>query len=209
MRRPSHGQAMARLHVVMWDPQSYPEQIRREIEFYDELQTRVAEASGDNARTILELGVGSGETTELLLQRHDRASLVGIDSSPEMLRAAHGRLPHDRVRLLKQSLQVPLPEGPFDLVVSALTVHHLTGREKAELSPSVAGVMGRWSRFVVGDVVVPEDPEDARIELEVGYDFPSTIAEQREWLQEANLWCRVSWKKCDLAILVAHLGTQA
>src|SRR5207302_130116 len=80
------------------------------------------------ARTMLELGTGTGETARRLLARHPGARLVGIDASEAMLAAAQTVLPGDRVRLLAGRLEEPLPGGAFDLVASALCVHHLDGR---------------------------------------------------------------------------------
>jgi tRNA (cmo5U34)-methyltransferase len=50
------------------------------------------------------------------------------------------------------------PEGNFDLVVSALAVHHLDGAGKADLFARVAVRLRSGGRFVVGDLVVPDDP---------------------------------------------------
>ena len=80
------------MNETPWDPERYPTEIREEIPRYDELQARVVEATGDReARTILELGTGSGQTASLLLALHPQARLLGLDSSPEMLgRSAKG-----------------------------------------------------------------------------------------------------------------------
>ncbi len=51
---------------------------------------------------------------------------------------ARASLPADRVKLLVGRLEDPLPEGSFDLVVSALAVHHLEGTGKADLFQSIA-----------------------------------------------------------------------
>ena len=51
-----------------------------------------------------------------------------------------------------------MPEGPFDLVASALAVHHLHDVDKAELFGRVRGVLAPGGLFVLGDVVVPIDP---------------------------------------------------
>src|SRR5207248_236441 len=72
-------------------------------------------------------------------------------------------------------LEDPLPEGRFDLVISALAVHHLDADGKRALFERVARVT---DAFVLGDVVVPERPEDAVIEIDGVYDVPSSVAEQ-------------------------------
>jgi tRNA (cmo5U34)-methyltransferase len=102
-------------------------------------------------------------------------------------------------------LEEPLPPGPFDLVASALCVHHLPGREKAELFNRVAAALAPGGRFVLGDVVVPADPDDARTPLTPGYDHPSRLAEQLDWLREAGLHPHVTWAEADLAVVAADL----
>jgi tRNA (cmo5U34)-methyltransferase len=36
-----------------------------------------------------------------------------------------------------------------------------------------------------------------------GYDFPSPLSEQLQWLREAGLTPSVSWSAADLAVVVA------
>ncbi|HEX2295365.1 MAG TPA: class I SAM-dependent methyltransferase [Actinomycetota bacterium] len=189
---------------MTWDPETYPTTIRAEIAGYDELQTRVADATrGRAVRTILELGTGAGETASRLLALHADARLVGVDSSAEMLAGAARVLPAARVSLVEADLADPLPDGTFDLVASALAVHHLEGRRKAELFRRVAAALVPGGRFVLGDVVEPGDPRDAVIENEPGYDFPSPLPDQLEWLREAGLDPEVVWEQRDLAVVRA------
>jgi tRNA (cmo5U34)-methyltransferase len=127
---------------VGWEPDTYPDEIRVEIPRYDELQDRVVAATrGPSVSRILELGVGTGETTRRLLDAHPRATLLGIDGSADMLAAARADLPAARVELRLSRLEDPLPDGTFDLVVSVLAVHHLPGEEKAALFERVATVL--------------------------------------------------------------------
>jgi len=119
-----------------------------------------------------------------------------------MLAAAADRLA-PVAELHRGLLQDPLPPGPFELVTSALAVHHLDGTEKADLFRRVAKVLAPGGRFVLADVIVPEDPSDAVTELSEGYDKPSTVAEQLDWLREAGLDPHVGWRAGDLAVIVA------
>jgi trans-aconitate methyltransferase len=102
---------------------TYLETIRTEVLAYDELQDAVADATaGIQAERVLELGVGTGETSRRALDRHPEAELVGIDESADMLAAASLDVAAD---LRVSRIEDELPEGNFDLVVSALAVHHL------------------------------------------------------------------------------------
>jgi tRNA (cmo5U34)-methyltransferase len=140
-------------------PGSYLELVRSEVPGYDRLQDAVAQATtGLHPRSILDLGAGTGVTSQRILAVHPRARLVGIDESDDMLEHARQAIPGGEFRIAR--LEDPLPSGPFDLVVSALAVHHLDGAGKADLFRRVAAVLGPGGRIVVGDVVVPEDPDD-------------------------------------------------
>jgi tRNA (cmo5U34)-methyltransferase len=185
-----------------FDPASYVETIRAEVPAYDELQDAVAEATaGIHAEWVLELGVGTGETSRRVLDLHPSAQLVGIDESAEMLAAASANVAAADLRVSR--LEDPLPEGNFDLVVSALAVHHLDGAGKADLFARVADRLRPGGRFVLGDVVVPGDPADVVTPIDGVYDQPSTVDDQVRWLAAAGLAAEVVWARQDLAVIVA------
>jgi tRNA (cmo5U34)-methyltransferase len=186
------------------DPATYLETIREEMPAYDELQDAVAEATaGIRAERVLELGVGTGQTSRRVLDLHPEAELVGIDESAGMLAAVPADVAAADLRVSR--LQDPLPEGNFDLVVSALSVHHLDGAGKADLFARVADRLRPGGRFVLGDVVVPEDPADVVTPIDDVYDQPSTIDDLLRWLAGAGLDAEVVWARQDLAVMVADL----
>ncbi len=190
-----------------FDPASYLSMMAVEVPDYPVFQDEVVAAGGTGARRILELGTGTGETARRLLERHPDAVLIGIDESAGMLDAARAALPAARVDLRVGRLEDPLPAGPFDLVASALCVHHLSGSEKAGLFTRVYEALEPGGMFVLGDVVVPDDPADAKIPLTPGFDKPSPVPEQLSWLRDAG-FCdlRVAWARDDLAVIVARAG---
>jgi tRNA (cmo5U34)-methyltransferase len=188
-------------------PESYLELMTSEMPDYYRLQDEAAAATGAGARRILELGTGTGETARRVLERHPGASLVGVDVSDDMLSVARSRLPGADLRV--ERLEDPLPEGPFDLVFSVLAIHHLDGPGKADLFRRVAALLESGGRFVMGDVVMPEDPADAVTPLSEGYDMPSRVDEQLAWLGDAGFEASVVWASCDLAVMVARASTAA
>jgi tRNA (cmo5U34)-methyltransferase len=99
---------------------------------------------------------------------------------------------------------LPLPEGNFDLVVSALAVHHIDGAGKADLFARIAARLPPGGRFVLGDVVVPEDPADVATPIDGVYDKPSTVDDQLLWLAATGLNAEVVWARQDLAVIVAN-----
>jgi tRNA (cmo5U34)-methyltransferase len=180
-----------------WNPETYLAEMLEEIPGYEELQEAVAAAA--RGSSILELGTGTGETAVRVLARNPGARWTGIDASGPMLDRARERLPNADLRLGR--LEDPLPAGPFDLVVSVLAVHHLDADGKRDLFMRVAPVT---DAFVLGDVVVPERPEEAVIEVDGVYDVPSSVPEQLAWLDEAGFDAGASYVRPDLAVFVAR-----
>jgi len=179
-----------------WEPDSFLATMLAEIPGYEELQEAVADAA--RGRNVLELGTGTGETAVRIQARNPGARWTGIDASEPMLERARERLPRADLRV--QRLEDPLPEGPFDLVVSVLAVHHLDGPAKRDLFRRVADV---GDVFVLGDLVVAERAEDAVIGIDWVMDVPSTVSEQTEWLEDAGFDVDATYVRPDLAVFVA------
>jgi tRNA (cmo5U34)-methyltransferase len=177
-------------------PDDYLELMLAEVPAYLELQEEAARATEGPAATILELGVGTGETARRVLARHPGARLVGIDASREMLSEAN--LPGADLRVGR--LEDPLPDGPFDLVVSCLAVHHLDGAGKRDLFGRVAAIS---AVFVLADVIVPADPADAFTPLTPEFDLPDRLDDQLSWLDDAGFDAEATWVRGDLAVVRA------
>jgi tRNA (cmo5U34)-methyltransferase len=190
---------MAQFH---FDADSYLALVTSEMPAYWSLQDAVARAAARHpAATILDLGAGTGVTGARVLAGQPGARYVGIDESADMLAAAREALPAG-ADLRVGRLEDPLPGGPFDLVVSALAVHHLDAEAKADLFRRVADVVPAGGHVVVGDVIVPDDPADALTPLEPGFDMPSPVADQLAWLDAAGFDAATTWQERDLAVLV-------
>lgn len=194
------GSALACRGGAVSLPDSYLTLMRQEVPEYDRLQVETVAAIGANAKRVLELGTETGETARRVLEGHPSAVLVGLDASSEMLEHALAMLLADRAELRVARLQDPLPHGPFDVVVSALAVHHLDGPGKADLLQRIAARLAPGGRLVLGDVVVPEDPSDVVTRSTGDYDTPSSVAEQLSWLIAAGLRAGVAWAQRDLAV---------
>jgi tRNA (cmo5U34)-methyltransferase len=174
-----------------WTPDSYLELIRAEVPRYEELQERTIDAIPFAPERVLELGFGTAETTRRLWERYPECRITGLDSSPEMVFRAR-ELGWEEMRLGR--IEDPLPDGPWDLVISVLTVHHLDAAGKRDLFRSVRE---QARALVIGDVVEVE-PERRVTPLDHGYDMPSPAAEQAEWCGG-----EVVWEADDLAVIRA------
>jgi tRNA (cmo5U34)-methyltransferase len=188
-----------------FDPVTYRDLMRQELPAYERLQEAVAAASaGPAVASVLDLGTGTGETLAAVLDRHPGAAAFGVDNNEAMLGAAQRRLAGFPFEVRVAELTDPLPAGPFDLVVSALAVHHLDGPDKADLFARIAGVLRPGGRFVLGDVVIPVDPADAVTPVTDGYDRPSTVADQLGWLTDAGFAAALAWSERDLVVVRAE-----
>ena len=189
---------------IDWDPDTYLDVMHEGIPGYEELQDAVAATTDElDAHEILELGTGTGETAVRVLARHPDARWTGIDASEAMLARARERVPG--AELLVRRLEEPLPPGPFDLVVSALAVHHLDGDGKRDLFARVADALRPGGRFVLGDVVVPRQGEKGQIFIDWEIDLPDTVADQLAWLREAGFDATATDIRADLAVFHAIL----
>jgi tRNA (cmo5U34)-methyltransferase len=171
-----------------WQPEGYLELIRSEVPRYDELQDATVAAIPFAPHRVLELGIGTGETTKRILRAYPEAQITGLDSSPDMVFRARELV--EDVQLAR--MEDPLPDGPWDLVISVLSVHHLTDDQKRLL---FRRVHEQSSALVLGDVV----KADVQVApLDPGFDFPDTATELAEWCGG-----EVVWTADDLAVVAA------
>jgi tRNA (cmo5U34)-methyltransferase len=157
-----------------WTPEVYLERIRAEIPGYDDLQDQAVAAIPFDPERVLELGMGTGETTRRLIEAHPESWVVGLDASPDMVFRA--RKSYDDVQLAR--MEDPLPDGPWDLVISVLSVNQLSDDQKRNLCRQVKG---QSRSLVIGDVFVGNQ------------------------LTDLVDWCdgEISWKQGDLAVVRA------
>ena len=108
---------------------------------------------------VLELGVGTGTLTELLLSEFPHAQVTGIDISPKMIARARTKLHRyrGRVELVPGPLE-EFHEGTYDVVVSALAIHHLADPAKWRLFRRIHRTLAPGGYFGDGDDHLPEDP---------------------------------------------------
>jgi tRNA (cmo5U34)-methyltransferase len=157
-----------------WTPDEYLERIRARIPRYDELQAEAIAAIPFAPARVLELGMGTGETTRRLIEAYPDTWVVGLDSSPDMVFRA--RQTYDDVQLAR--MEDPLPDGPWDLVISVLSIGDLTDDQQRTL---FRRVMEQSRSLVIG-----EEVDDER------------LGKLLEW-SEGEL----AWRADDLAVIRA------
>jgi len=100
---------------------------RQYLKFEDE-RTRpprdlLAHVPLENPRLVVDLGCGPGNSTELLVGRFTQSEVIGLDSSPDMLRKARERLP--KCQFIEADINGWSPKPQTDLLFSNATFQWL------------------------------------------------------------------------------------
>lgn len=106
------------LGAVSWDPEQYLRYAGHRIRPAIELLQRV---DTDPVAAVVDLGCGTGNTTELLADRWPAAEVTGVDNSPEMLATARGD--HPGWQWVEADIARWEPDQPLDVVYSNAALH--------------------------------------------------------------------------------------
>lgn len=136
---------------------------RRLIPCYEDLYAiplEIIPFHQDRELRVLDLGAGTGLLSAKVAARYPRAQLVLVDLAPAMLQIAEKRFAGSdagRVafHLLDYSKQ-PL-KGTYDLIVSALSIHHLPDGDKEALFRKICRVLEPGGLFINADQVLGEN----------------------------------------------------
>ena len=114
-----------------------------------------------DARRIVDLGCGPGNSVELLLHRFPGAEVVGLDTSEAML--AHARLRAPAARFLRQDIETWAPDEPVDLIFANAALHFLPRHET--LFPRLASCLKPGGCFAVQMPSLVHEASHAAIRL--------------------------------------------
>ena len=162
---------------------------------------RVAPFAQDADIKVLDVGAGYGLVSEVVLQNFPHAQVTLLDYSAPMLEHARKRLSQEAARVtfvladLTDRAWPTRAGGPFDMVVSGLTIHNL--REEAAMRAVYREIRGLLRQ---GGVFLD-------------YDLAGIVAggvqTHLHWLREAGFTqATTSWsdERSPAAIMVAHAG---
>lgn len=89
-------------------------------------------------KTILDLGAGTGLLTMYWAKKYPNAEYVLVDLADKMLDVAKLRFKEmNNVHYVVADYAKSLPNGKFDAIISALSIHHLENEEKENLFKSI------------------------------------------------------------------------
>lgn len=120
--------------------------------------------AADRKLRVLDLGAGTGLLSALYAVRYPRASFVLVDIAEAMLEKAATRFAAapEHFTTIAMDYRRGLPSGPFDAVVSALSIHHLSDEDKRMLFFRIHETLVPGGVFVNAEHVQGETPEQER-----------------------------------------------
>ena len=201
----------------------YDARIRTFIPYYEEMLHAAAASIPARARTIVDLGIGTGALAGRCSRKAPRAKIVGIDSDSEILKMAQRRLGSRAEFLCGSFLSVALPR--CDVVVASLALHHVRSiPAKARLYSRIHTALRPRGVFVSVDCHPADDPDLAREQrrawtahLLKSYsqsearkllrawsheDYYRSLATEAGLMQRAGFRVEVLWRREGFAVLV-------
>jgi tRNA (cmo5U34)-methyltransferase len=108
---------------------------------------------------ILDIGAGTGLLSALLLEKYPNASLTLLDISEEMLKVAKKRFAgKNNIRYITGDYSTMSLGGRYDLICSALSIHHLIHEDKQKLYQRIYDALNPGGVFVNADQATGETP---------------------------------------------------
>jgi ubiquinone/menaquinone biosynthesis C-methylase UbiE len=128
----------------------YDARIRTFIPDYEAMLDVAAAMVPRGARTIVDLGIGTGALAARCVRRAPRARVVGIDADAGMLTVAARRLGARLTPVHGSFLRTPLPR--CDAAVASFALHHVRTRDaKAALYRRVRATLRARGRLILVD----------------------------------------------------------
>ncbi len=110
-----------------------------------------------SARTLLELGSGTGYATARVLARHPGIRIHAIDHAPEMIRCAREKSGLETVSFYEQDIRDPWPGQGYDVIMTTLCLHHIPQDDRMILLRRIYEQLPPGGVFICGDIIRPED----------------------------------------------------
>lgn len=143
-------------HQFNSDAKAYDSKRRIFIPCFDDYymnSTKFIASIINKPNRVLDLGAGTGLLTSFWHNEFPKANFVLDDISVEMLNVAKERFSDTQnVDYVVNDYNKALPEGNFDAVISALSIHHLDNAEKQSLFNRVFEVLPKGGVFANYDM---------------------------------------------------------
>lgn len=186
-------------------------------DFYD-IATEIVPYHPDRELRVLDIGAGTGILSDYFAAKYPRAQFTLLDISPQMLDIAKQRLADKypgRISFVVLDYGSSELRGRYDLVVSALSIHHLAEEDKAQLFKKIHRILEPGGFFINADQVLGENEVSEKLyqtkwlekvrangvdeETLLGAlermkeDKMSTLTSQLTWLKDAGFTDVTTW----------------
>ena len=176
-------------------------------DFYS-IAISIAETNINNPN-VLDIGAGTGLLSSLILEKFPDANVTLIDLSEKMLDVAKDRFKaNPNITYIIDDYTIYKFDKKYDVIISSLSIHHLTGDEKKQLFHNIYSSLNENGVFINADQVLGGTPNleslykrDWKYKVEnsglskeeilSGYeraklDKMSTLEDQINWLKDAG-----------------------
>lgn len=189
----------------------YDFQRRKLIPCFDDFYSIAASLMNTHSSkpTVLDIGSGTGLFSSLILEKYPDAHITLIDISEKMMDIAQKRFSNfSNVNYILDDYTSHKFENKFDMIVSSLSIHHLTDKEKESLYYRAYSLLNKGGLFVNADQVLGHTPyldtlykndwkhkiENSGLSQEeidsaherTKLDKMSTLDDQLNWLKESG-----------------------
>jgi tRNA (cmo5U34)-methyltransferase len=199
---------------------------------YEEMQRNIIDLFDfpkDKNLSILDLGVGTGQTASLLLKKFPNSKLDGVDISPKMIEQAKIRLKDfsSRINLIENDVANLQIEKKYDACISVLCLHHLNENQKPLIFKKIYNSLNNGGVFVIGDLIKFDSEKLTKekegewknyifrnfgekegkywFEIYREQDLPSTVSDQLRWLEELGFrGVECAWEHMNYAVIVGR-----
>jgi trans-aconitate methyltransferase len=158
----SNGPGAAAARVFDVDAERYDSQRRLLIPcfdaFYETVLELLDEWGGPDSPAIADLGAGTGLLSAMVARNLTKARLHLIDASEKMLAQARARFADDtRFTYAVMDYTIDPIEGPWDAIVSALSIHHLGDDAKHAVYRRIFDALAPGGIFINADQIMAPD----------------------------------------------------
>ena len=148
--------------------------------------------SPNHPPSILDIGAGTGLMSAFLLQKFPDAHITLMDFSDNMLDVARQRfMGNKKIQYVVSDYNRSDPGGPYDIICSALSIHHLSPEDKHQLFNKIYTALSSGGMFVNADQADGETPYFRERYLEYWNEFlkagPLNDREHEEILKRRNM----------------------
>ena len=161
------------------------------------------------APRVLDIGSGTGLFSSFVLDKYPDAHITMIDCSEDMMEIAKERFSACRnCQYITADYTAYELTEQFDIIISALSIHHLNHGDKQKLYAKCFSLLGDGGYFINADQVLSPSPYIERLNLDalrqyhsrsglaakdiemayerMRYDNPATLDIQLQWLTGAG-----------------------